>query len=569
MIESFFVLEMICLMLAAGICIAHAMNHTKLVRNKGDIYIQKPTIGQGINWKNISHKYDWVLVLGLLVLFAFSRIYRLGQVPFGMHCDEMGMAYDAWSLALDHVDRYRKKMPFYLINFGGGQSIMYAYMAGALMLFFDYSITLVRIPAVVMGFCTLVGGFFITKEITGSKKTAFITAFFITVCPWYIMSQRWGLDCFLMLGFITISMYFLILALKREKTIFYFLSGGCFGLTLYTYALAYVIVPLFLCLCFFYTGWTKKLLLKKWIIFAVPLFLLAAPLLVMIIINTFELPEIAATYFTIPRIPMYRGDDVNIRTFLHNFHIFITMVTYDKNPVLIYNALPPFGSLFYFSIPFLVYGLALCIMTVFKKENRKNFSLLAFPLFLFISVLFTNLFVNDTNLNKINPAFLSIAFFMAVAVENICKIYKKWIFFFLLLYLGSFWVFCNFYFKEYDKVYEQELFDDMEFTKVMEYYNEMYYREEDKIYLDDTGVLSADLQLLLLLRASTFQWERKEERIRNYSFAYPGEGENMEKWEEGIYIIKEDESSQLVNELENKGFHRFDGYLSYGFYKMD
>ncbi len=569
MIESFWVLEMICFVLAIGICIVHAMSSMKMAHKKGNVHLQKPFVGQGMNLKTISHKYDWMFVIGLLVLFAFSRIYRLGQVPLGMHCDEMGMAYDAWSLALDHVDRYQKKMPFYLINFGGGQSIMYAYLAGALMLFFDYSLTLVRIPAVVLGFCTLVGGFLITREITGNKRTAFIAAFFITVCPWYIMSQRWGLDCFLMLGFITISLYFLILALQREKTIFYFLSGGCFGLTLYTYALAYVIVPFFLFLCFLYVNWTKRLALKKWIVLAIPLFLLAVPLLVMIIINTFELPEIAATYFTIPRIPMYRGDDVNIHTFLHNIHIFITMVTYDKNPVLIYNALPPFGSLYYFSIPFLVYGLVLCIITVFKKENRKTFSLFALPLFLFISVLFTNLFVNDTNLNKINPAFLSIAFFMAFAVENIYKIYKKWIFFFLLLYLGSFGVFCNFYFNEYDKAYEQELFDDMEFTKVMEYYNEKYYREEDRIYLDDTGVLSADLQLLLLLRASTFEWERKEERIRNYSFAYPGEGENMEKWEDGIYIVKEDESSEQVNKLENKGFTRFDGYLSYGFYKLD
>ena len=83
MIESFFVLEMICLMLAAGICIAHAMNHTKLVRNKGDIYIQKPTIGQGINWKNISHKYDWVLVLGLLVLLPFPEYTAWARFPLG------------------------------------------------------------------------------------------------------------------------------------------------------------------------------------------------------------------------------------------------------------------------------------------------------------------------------------------------------------------------------------------------------------------------------------------------------------------------------------------------------
>ena len=46
------------------------------------------------------------------------RLLFLNEVPFGLHVDEAGMAYDAFSFANWGVDRYLNSYPVYLINYG-------------------------------------------------------------------------------------------------------------------------------------------------------------------------------------------------------------------------------------------------------------------------------------------------------------------------------------------------------------------------------------------------------------------------------------------------------------------
>lgn len=64
----------------------------------------------------------------IFIIFAFILLYKLGSVPRGIHVDEAGMAFDAISIAQNGTDRYLNKLPVYLINFGGGQSALYAYL---------------------------------------------------------------------------------------------------------------------------------------------------------------------------------------------------------------------------------------------------------------------------------------------------------------------------------------------------------------------------------------------------------------------------------------------------------
>ena len=54
----------------------------------------------------------------IFVVFLFTRLLFLNEVPFGLHVDEAGMAYDALSLANWGVDRYLNSYPVYLINYG-------------------------------------------------------------------------------------------------------------------------------------------------------------------------------------------------------------------------------------------------------------------------------------------------------------------------------------------------------------------------------------------------------------------------------------------------------------------
>ena len=66
------------------------------------------------------------------------------------------------------------------------------------------------------------------------------------------MSGRYALDCNLMLCCISCSVLVLLLYLKTGKLHTLLLSGVCFGISLYSYALSYLIIPIFLVLISLY-----------------------------------------------------------------------------------------------------------------------------------------------------------------------------------------------------------------------------------------------------------------------------------------------------------------------------
>lgn len=58
--------------------------------------------------KFISPEKLYYIAAGTLLLFCLiSRLWRLDTLPFGLHLDEAGMAYDAWCLSQYGVDRYQ------------------------------------------------------------------------------------------------------------------------------------------------------------------------------------------------------------------------------------------------------------------------------------------------------------------------------------------------------------------------------------------------------------------------------------------------------------------------------
>lgn len=68
--------------------------------------------------KTFITKYYKFLIFVLFALTFFTSTYKLGEVPYGLHVDEAGMAYDAISISQYGVDRYLNKLPVYLINYG-------------------------------------------------------------------------------------------------------------------------------------------------------------------------------------------------------------------------------------------------------------------------------------------------------------------------------------------------------------------------------------------------------------------------------------------------------------------
>lgn len=87
------------------------------------------------------------------LLAVIVRMYKISDIPYGIHIDEAGMCYDAWSLQKYHVDRWLNSFPVYLINFGDGQSSLYAYLCAIMIKVFgkgEWNIIWMRMPGVLI-----------------------------------------------------------------------------------------------------------------------------------------------------------------------------------------------------------------------------------------------------------------------------------------------------------------------------------------------------------------------------------------------------------------------------------
>ena len=253
-------------------------------------------------------KHSNKIFILICIIFAFTLFYKLGDIPKGLHVDEAGMAYDAMSLVKNGTDRYGNKLPVYLINFGGGQSALYAYLTAILLKIFTVSAVVIRLPQVILSIIALLLLYKLLKENSG-YKLALVIAFIYAISPVNIMRSRWGLDAYLLMSMLVISLYSLVHSINVKKNYMFVISGILFGVTLYTYILSYIIILVLLVVLSIYYLYLKEINFKQLIIFGVPLFILALPLMLMVGYNGKHISKVNLPLGTIPDLWFYRGDE--------------------------------------------------------------------------------------------------------------------------------------------------------------------------------------------------------------------------------------------------------------------
>ena len=393
-------------------------------------------------------------VLFLFCITVFTSVYKVGLVPYGLHVDEAGMAYDALSIANYGVDRYLNPYPVYFINYGGGQSAMYTYLAAFLVKIFGYSVICIRLPAIILRLITFVVIYYIIRiEYKDDSVRTLIFLLILAVCPYFIMQSRWGLDCNLLVHFLTISVGILTTAVHHSSTKLYLLSGFSFGLTLYTYALSYIIIPAFLLLTLSYLLLVKRINKNQVLMVMIPVFLIAIPLMVMILVNKGIIPEYRGL-FTIPLLHLYREGEISLNHIPENLYIILTLISFDNPNVfgrqLFYNAIPYFGTMYYFAVPFFVIGIISSFKICSHSIKCREFNINTIFVSWFLSVLVCQLLILEPNINKANAAFIPIIFFITEGIVIIAQRTKTIIIGIVILYLLNFFLFFNYYYFQYN-----------------------------------------------------------------------------------------------------------------------
>lgn len=310
------------------------------------------------------------LIAALMLIGVLVRVIALDRFPGGINQDEAYSAYEAWCLLSDGMDSWGYRFPVYLTVWGSGQSALQSYLMAPLMALLGPTLSAVRLPEAINACLSLPIIYLILRRLY-DRRTALIGLAFLVVCPWHIMMARWGLDCNFAPGLLLMGMYFFIKGSDEPKA--YLASGFVYGLSLYAYATIWVVLPFMLLLHAAYLWYTNKLRISRWLFAGAALLgVMAAPLIAFLAVNWGILPEIQTAFFSIPRMPQMRGDEVTFANLYENVYRLVKTFLLQRDG-MIWNATDEFGLYYHISLPFMLLGGCVCLICSVKSIWRREF----------------------------------------------------------------------------------------------------------------------------------------------------------------------------------------------------
>ena len=144
------------------------------------------------------------------------------------------------------------------------------------------------------------------------------------------------------------------------------------GLSAYSYGTSYYFLPVFLIPLLLYSYRKKYITMKQGILSLGIVGIVSMPIILYVLINTFELSQINLPFMTIPRLEVNRYQEITSifsssffkNSFSNFWNSFVILIT--QNDRLPWNSLPFFGTVYLFSLHFTI----LCIYQIFKKEKK-------------------------------------------------------------------------------------------------------------------------------------------------------------------------------------------------------
>lgn len=182
-------------------------------------------------------KQTFLLVL-VLLLALFLRLYQLDKIPASLFGDEMDVSYQAWSLGTTGRDYMGNLLPTFLHSFSEWRTPLLSYILSPLMAIFGPSTLSVRIPTALLGVLNIYLIYlFFQKLLPKYKQFSILAAFILCISPWHIHFSRIAFDSTLLL-----NLYLLGTILLLDGK--FALSLPVLILTLYTYPTANIFTPL-------------------------------------------------------------------------------------------------------------------------------------------------------------------------------------------------------------------------------------------------------------------------------------------------------------------------------------
>ncbi len=218
-----------------------------------------------------------IILILVLVLALFLRVYKLDQFPAGLNADEAAIGYNAFSLLQTGKDEYGESFPLAFKSFGDYKPGLYFYMVVPFVRLLGLNEWAVRLPSALLGLGTVYLIYLLAKKIFEKERVAILASLLLAISPWHLHFSRGGWETNAATFLISLGVYLFLLGLSRAR--YLFLSMVTFLSSMYTYQSPRLVIPLMLTLLFIIYRQQLIKRLRHFIKYVPVLLILSVPLI--------------------------------------------------------------------------------------------------------------------------------------------------------------------------------------------------------------------------------------------------------------------------------------------------
>lgn len=489
-----------------------------------------------------------VILLAILFLGIFYRLYALGIHPSILNRDEAALAYNAYLLLETGKDEWSQAYPLYLESFGDFKLVGYALSIIPFIALLPFSDIGVKLPSALAGVALIIITYFITRRITNNKQLISYSILAIATAPVFIFYSRIAFEANLALVLALSGIY--LLFLEKKNTLSDILSVLLLFCAAITYNTPLLLMPFLLPLIVLNRGLKKP---KDWLLPIISLLLVTVFLFIQLVPVTQQ--KSAITIFNDEELQLqaneyYQNFPPVLRPVLGNRVIFfagqaiLRFVESFSYPFFIskggghpWHSLPHWGNAYLivyilgligiftltirlFKKMFISKNNYLTIITIFKEEQKSLFLLYALLVSLLPSITTVDAPHTTRSLFFIFVFYLFSIFGLEVVMQQAKRINIKKEVVAALTYV-TLLLYSVFYFKEYLQKYPTRYNSlyEADYKRVLSITKQEH--EDKKVaVVDESGYLYIITAWYLQLEASTFFSTVVRQQPNTFGFKY-------------------------------------------------
>ncbi len=180
-------------------------------------------------------KTETLILIAILVVAAFVRLYNLDSLPFGVWYDEAVNGLEAKRILDDPAYR-----PIYMRPTNSPSHFMF--LISFSFRLFGIDIFSVRAVSAVFGIGTVIAAYLFGREFFDGRL-ALVLAFLMAISRWGVNFSRIGMYCITTPFFELLALYFLLRGLRSGRSLDFALGGVAMGFGACFYAAFYLFAP--------------------------------------------------------------------------------------------------------------------------------------------------------------------------------------------------------------------------------------------------------------------------------------------------------------------------------------